>query len=272
MERILGIMRWLRSFGFGNDPPVPPPPPRPIVNRPFHTYWPHPFPTYEQILTGAQRFDRIISDHEHEMYSFVGPWVCSTQGSEGQVYGLDVLLDKRLLDNGGSRLYQIVDAHHHYLALTPDKHLVVILEDTSDVGIAVKLWFTEGKEYPFKLIPPWNSRFRIDAIHGQSEPTYWERCARGAGMQSKPLPMLKWRHLLHQRLLHLHNNPSALEERERHIREMRVFLYFAKHHRDRPFSPEEVRDLQPKLNIWIQVATASGQDIREDLRSWLEMQ
>jgi len=264
------MMNWMRGF-LGDGGAMPPQRPLPAAQRPFLTYGAIPAPSYPQFLEALFCLDRIFSELESVAYCLVGPIVACTQGSDIQVQIIDVLLDKAILENNARRFYQILDTHCRYLTITESDHLIVILADNNPWGVAVKPWFTESRAYPYKLIPPREPGSINPTLFPES--TFRRRTVRGAETGSKQLPMLRWHHLLHQRLLHLEEHPTdpvKLAQMERYIYEIRAFLYFATTEREGPFLPHEVGNLQQKIDTWIRMSRERGQTVSpNDHAAWL---
>jgi hypothetical protein len=260
-ERRPNTMNWFSRF-WGREGP-PPQPPRPGPGRPLPAYGALLNPTYPQLLQAAFCLHRILSDFENIIYCFVGPFVALTQGSDIQVQTLEILLDATLLRDNSRRLNEIFATYSRYLAMTPSQHLIVILGDTNPWGVAVKPWFTESADFPCKLVPP-----------PSPDCTFWRGSVRGDGT-GRQLPMLRWHLLLHQRLLHLEENPASPVKRlemERYIFEIRAFLYFATIEREGPLPPHEVESLKQKIAVWIRMSLERGHIVSpNDHEAWLSI-
>jgi len=256
MKKQLDVMdRLMNALGLA------PAPPRPVVHRQFTTYWNYPKPSYQDLRYASNIFDIIFSQIEGLMYCFGGPFTARSQGwMLLEVTCIDVILDKKLLNNNGRRLDDIVDAHCKYLAWTPDGRLIVVIRH--NWGVAINMLFTEDT-IPVKLIPDRNfSHFRNQAIHGEA--TFCYRTLVPPGTGDAQLPMLKWQHLLRDSLLRLDTDPARKEEMEMYWHEIQAFLILAEKDGDGPFSAQEIASLRPKVRIWIGMASQRVQRVISD--------
>lgn len=254
-----------------------PPPRRARLRRP-HIHYTHNFnPEFWEVLSAAFIWDEIADAEELE-YVFVGSFAARFNAINNDfiVHDLEILVAPAVLANYHERLTDIMHRNPNRMAITrSDRGLnrhIIVTDEYAGRGIAVQFFATGTPEFPDQLVAPRDSHFRtletIDMVE-----TYRFQDAADQ-YQLRPLPILRFHLLLHQRLTRFDTNSTDQDIAARNYRDIEDVVVFLQctsnpNFGDSPLPPAMANSLLNNVRAWIRYAGISNHPTTpEELQMW----